>query len=76
LKLNQEGIKFVQQKIKYELQNIISGNGGTGQETLIQAASSYLTTSQSTGENVEGTGYTKRQEEKDLEKYISNLEQT
>jgi hypothetical protein len=45
-----------------ELQNIVSGKGAVGSESIIHAAAGYLTASQTAGRKTEPDEFTKEQE--------------
>lgn len=56
--------------MKYELQNLIQGKGGTGKGDLIQQIAAHLRTGKGAGTGNEKEEYTKQQEEKSLIAYI------
>lgn len=61
---------LTQQKIKNELQNIISGNGAERQGNLIKTTQSFLRRSQEAGTTTKRTEFSKEQEEKRLNYFI------
>lgn len=58
--------------MKYELQNIISGNERIGQSELIQTIACYLSRSKSEDSRTKKTAFSKREEEQYLTHYIEN----
>lgn len=57
--------------VKHELQDLLSGTSQVGRGTTIQAAACHLVRSSQTSTTTEGSKHFKRQEEKDLEKFIT-----
>lgn len=55
-----------------ELQNIISGKGTTGSESIIVAAARYLAAGQNAGGKIEPNEFTKEQEATQLIKFITD----
>lgn len=62
---------FVVNPTKDEIQNVISGKGGTGHESQIRAAASYLRGSEKPGSVAKGSKQYKEQEAQRLRHYIS-----
>lgn len=65
--------KFKKNKTKYEMQNIISGNGRVGNEESIKTIPSYPRRSKSTSSLVTGTKFDKKQEEKFIRNYTGPI---
>ena len=64
---------FVEILTKYELQNIITTDAGTGDENLIKTTQSYLRKSQATSALDKGIEYGKEQETKKLIAYTGDI---
>ena len=70
MKLSGKNYNFAQQKIKNELQHIISGESTERPENLIKTTQSFLRRSEEAGTNAQGTEFSKEQEEKRLINFI------
>ena len=64
-------INFIQNKIKRELQNIISGNERKGEESIIKTGQNFLRRNKEESSKDKGSKYSREQEEKKLIEFIS-----
>lgn len=69
--INKKIINFIQNKIKRELQNIISGNEREGEESIIKTAQSFLRRNKEESSKNKGSKYSREQEEEKLVEFIS-----
>jgi hypothetical protein len=61
----------MQNHLRYELQNILSGKSQVSFGTIIQAVANYLKNGEATSQTIKNTKYFKREESERLENYIS-----